>query len=605
MSNPSFSNIDLWLFELNEGNLTPTQVEQLKLFLLQHPELDVDKDVWENARIQSNEYIYTKKSGLIRGNPIFRVMDFASVAVVLFAIVTIGFISVDNSSESFAKAESTVAQESKFQGAKTKTKIERSTFKSARVASNSASSSNLTNAFSNSLNALAQNSIQNHDNSNNSITQVTGIIVSPIANNLSINEIKNSGASNIESEPSNSQLVVFSASSIKSNPYRYGLIKDVEALDENMKDFASHAFYEMNRMKLKRPENVLGRKDHALMEINKDHELNFFQKKKKTLTKYQLMMKLRAGSIGRKVKNMLDNTVALQNFRDPHYNIPGMSVSDINFSSTGTQLATRIQTMSRLQWYGSENQQLMNQLNLDGYVYAMRGGFGLQMNHAMYKNGGVSIADIAVTYAPKISLSNTVSFEPSFRFKTGNKNLNHSKMNGANQLEIERGVVEDYYADGTTPIGRNLWYKDFGVGAMVNTKWFFAGLQIDNLARHKDNMYSNISDQKSYHQIIASAGTDWVSRNKNFSLSPYVVYQNEGKLSEMWVGANARLKWFVIGASYSSTRNPSATIGVKLKHVAVYYHADYSESKMTGDRNLSHQLTLKFVGKQSRFGKGG
>jgi type IX secretion system PorP/SprF family membrane protein len=604
MSNLSFSNIDLWLFELNEGNLTSSQVEQLQMFLLQHPELDVDKDVWENARIQSNEYIYTKKSGLIRGNPIFRVMDFASVAVVLFAIVTIGFISVDNSTESLAKVDSPLTKDSKVQAAKTETKVQSSKFKTAIVASNSASSSNLTKTFSNSLNALTKNPTQNPNNSTNSNIQVAGINAGSIANPSSINESNNQSSTNIDSESNHLQVAVLTARPINSNPYGYGLIQDVESLDENMKDYVSHAFYDVNRMNLKRPDHELGRKDYALMELNKDHEMNFFQKKKKTLTKYQLMMKLSAGSIGRKVKNMLDNTVALQNFRDPHYNIPGLSVSDINFSSAGTQLATRVQTMSRLQWYGSENQQLMNQLNLDGYVYAMRGGFGLQMNHAMYKNGGVSIADIAVTYAPKISLSNTVSFEPSFRFKTGNKNLNHSKMNGANQLEIERGVVEDYYADGTTPIGRNLWYKDFGVGAMVNTKWFFAGLQIDNLARHKDNMYSNISDQKSYHQIIASAGTDWVSRNKNFSLSPYVVYQNEGKLSEMWVGANARLKWFVIGASYSSTRNPSATIGVKLKHVAVYYNADYSESKMTGDRNLSHQLTLKFVGKQSRFGKG-
>ena len=101
MSNPSFSNIDLWLFELNEGNLTPTQVEQLQTFLLQHPELDVDKDVLQNARLQrTEEYVYTKKASLIRGNPVFRIMDFASVAVVLTAIVTIGIFSNDTSTKS-------------------------------------------------------------------------------------------------------------------------------------------------------------------------------------------------------------------------------------------------------------------------------------------------------------------------------------------------------------------------------------------------------------------------------------------------------------------------------------------------------------------------
>ena len=188
----------------------------------------------------------------------------------------------------------------------------------------------------------------------------------------------------------------------------------------------------------------------------------------------------------------------------------------------------------------------------------------------------------------------------------GNKSLNHTKMNGTNQLEIERGVVEDYYADGSTPIGSNLWYKDFGAGVTVNTKWFFVSAQVDNLFRHKDNMFSNTNanPQRSDYQIIGSVGTDWVSRNKYLSLSPYVVYQNHGQLSEIWVGANARLKWFVIGASYSSTRNPSATIGVKFKQFSMYYNADYSKSVMTGERNLSHQVTLKFVGKQNRFGKG-
>jgi hypothetical protein len=340
--------------------------------------------------------------------------------------------------------------------------------------------------------------------------------------------------------------------------------------------------------------------------MNKDHELNYFQKKKKTLTKYQLMMKTKAGSFGRKVMGMMNNPIALKNFRDPHYNIPGLSVSDINFSSAGSQLATRVQTLSRLQWQGKENQQLMNQLNLDGYVFAVRGGFSLQLNHSMYKNGGINVADMAIAYSPKISLSNTVSLEPSFRFKMGNKSLNHSKMDGANQLELERGVVEDYYADGSTPIGNNLWYKDFGAGVMVNTQWFFAGVQIDNVFRHKDNMYSNSTDspRRSEYNIIASAGTDWVSRNKKMSLSPYVVYQNEGELSELWVGANARLNWFMIGASFSSTRNPSATIGARFKNFSIYYNADYSKSIMTGERSLSHQVTLKFLGKQSRFSRG-
>ena len=64
MSNPSFSNIDLWLFELAEGNLTAEQIEQLEAFMIRHPELEVDRDVWEMTKIKSSEIQYPYQNKL-------------------------------------------------------------------------------------------------------------------------------------------------------------------------------------------------------------------------------------------------------------------------------------------------------------------------------------------------------------------------------------------------------------------------------------------------------------------------------------------------------------------------------------------------------------
>ena len=50
MSNPSFENIDKWLFEYMEGNLTPTQVAQLEKFMLNNPEFEQDMDAWQLAK---------------------------------------------------------------------------------------------------------------------------------------------------------------------------------------------------------------------------------------------------------------------------------------------------------------------------------------------------------------------------------------------------------------------------------------------------------------------------------------------------------------------------------------------------------------------------
>jgi type IX secretion system PorP/SprF family membrane protein len=268
-------------------------------------------------------------------------------------------------------------------------------------------------------------------------------------------------------------------------------------------------------------------------------------------------------------------------------------------------LSTRIQTLSRLQWYGQENELFQNQLAVDGYVYGIRGGIGLQVNHNWYKRGGINVSNFALTYSPKISISRTISLEPSLRFKMGNKALTASKMQGVNAVEIDRGIARDYYTNEAGPIGKQLWYKDLGAGLMVNTEWFFAGVQVDNMLRHRDNIYQQDynNPRRAGNHFIASFGTDWVSRSKKLGLSPYVVYQNNEKLSEAWLGANFRWEWFTVGASISSKIEPAASLGMKFKHFALTYNADYTKSDMTGRSGLSHQVSIRFVSKPSKMGR--
>ncbi|MFK7784053.1 MAG: type IX secretion system membrane protein PorP/SprF, partial [Crocinitomicaceae bacterium] len=312
-------------------------------------------------------------------------------------------------------------------------------------------------------------------------------------------------------------------------------------------------------------------------------------------------LKDRLNKFTRSIERMMNSPIALQNSRDPHYHVPGMTANDISFSSSGTLISTRVQTQSRLQWQGKENEQLMNQISADGYSYGMRGGWGVQLNHQMYGNGGIQAAQAAFTYSPKISVSKWFSIEPSVRMKMGNKRLNPEQMQGTELVEMERGNTREFYANGDTPIGRSLWYRDLGVGLLVNTKWFFAGIQGDNLFRHKDNLYStNWSDPRRVeNHLTATIGSDWVSRNEKMSLSPYLVYQKNEDLSEVWGGANFAYKWFSIGAAVSSNLEPAASIGMRFDHFSLHYNADYTQSSMLEEKALSHQLTVRITAKKS------
>ena len=99
MSNPSFSNIDLWLFELAEGNLSPAQITQLESFLLQNPELDVDRDLWDMSSVSPMPVVYPNQKGLGRGNSKRR-FAFIGLLPLLFITSSVGFIGYFSSDES-------------------------------------------------------------------------------------------------------------------------------------------------------------------------------------------------------------------------------------------------------------------------------------------------------------------------------------------------------------------------------------------------------------------------------------------------------------------------------------------------------------------------
>ncbi len=562
MSGPSFSNIDLWLFELEEGNLSPAQVQQLEMFLLKHPELDVDKDVWKMTKVSSNkEIVFPNTENLIKEREIgwFYFASIASLFLLLFSFP--------------------------FNSGKLNSKKQLSTNnpKTAQI-------------------VLKK--------------EVDKIISQVLPQNLDKRNpvFKNETQSKQKSLTANQSGHKEAKSKVQSNPNLLLASNEIEEtiifgqeifLTENgkVKDFD----YTEDDFSQREEDVLFSSLDDAsliFLKDNSDTPLQTLKLKRKS-EEHSFSFQKKMKSFARKIERMANNPVALRNYRDPDFHIPGMLINDVNFSATGTMLATRFQALSRIQWMGKENEQFMNQIALDGYSNVIKGGVGIQLKHSVYANGGINVSDISVTYSPKLSLTKTMTFEPSVRFKMGKKSLDFNRMQDASFVEFDRQNMHRFYPNGQIPAGNSLWYKDLGVGLMMNTEWFFVSAQVDNLFRHKDNIYENdmLNPRRAEYYYSFSAGTDWVSQNKKMSLSPYFVYQKNENLSEAWLGANYRLNWLTVGVGVSSLLDPTASIGVKFKHFSFQYTADYLSSDMIQTRTLSHQITLRIVGKPNRFGK--
>ena len=625
MSKPSFSNIDLWLFEYAEGNLTPDQEAQLELFILQHPELDIDRDMWEMAKVAPVKETFPEQESLYRRKPVNRYVIAGSAALLLLLMFGYSWMSFDELNEmengtSDSVVSGTLKQEAENQQLRDEVRDlkvlvasledQLNENRGAMIRSNNVQSTSLTGDSQESQDSQSSNPGQEINTPAANSTSDAG---SNSSNQINVNQMIASNGNNANiltnsNGPANGQMNNFESTTVANNNVSDANNPiDTENLRSNDPGLLSSEF-----SKQLEPIGM------DLMELPQERSSSDFDINKSAYngqtihTNYEKSYKYKLSKFMRDVRRMIDNPIALQNLRDPHYHIPGMITNDLNFGSTGNQFASRLQTVSRLQWYGRSNEMFSNQIAADSYLYGLRGGLGVQLNHQYYNNGGIQNSNLAITYSPKISVSRQLSIEPAIRFKMGNKTLNAGRMEGQTAVEMMAGNQIGYYTDGTTPVGRMLWYQDLGLGLNVNTEWFYGSVQVDNIFRHRDNMYSAdlTNVRRAGAHFVATLGTDLESqrmksetRKGDFGFSPYLVYQKFEDVNEMWAGANFRCYWLTLGGAVSTNLDPAASVGLKFKHFSFTYNADYMRSRMTGERSLSHQLTLRITGKPNRIGR--
>lgn len=669
MSKPSFSNIDLWLFEYAEGNLTDDQVANLELFIIQHPELDVDRDMWEMAHVPAAAVAFDGEAALIKRKPVGAYWSIGVGAAAMCTLLFIGYTffthedevaanldrlsATEEASELYASnlilntANERALKEEVADLRNLVASLESELYKSRGNSRNSdqivsieglynnADQTGIDNGNFRELRALGNYEIAAFANSStnqiiiasndqaigNDVASNNGLMSNDQATNDDItgnNNAINNGIANNHLISSDYPIIT------SSNTSTTGVLELSTAVAASQEEDTPIANTQepINSLKPNALQEIVKEIQPVSREIftdteasnSEDQATNSTHRNATLSVDYEDSYKYKFSRFVRNVRRMANNPIALKNHRDAYHNVPGMTSTDLNFGATGTMIAPRFQAMSRLQNRGTSNELFSNQIGFDGYVFDMRGGIGVQMTQNYYNNGGIQSREIAITYSPKFSVNPKLSIEPAFRFKMGNKMLDADRMEGASQVEYIPGNAIDYYKDGTTPVGSMLWYRDLGLGLNVNTQWFYASAQVDNVFRHGDNLYSNnLKEQRrAGTYFVASIGTDWESNDSQwetqrarFSISPYVIYRNYENINELWAGANFRAYWLTMGFAVSSNMDPSASMGVvsSNKRFSLTYNADYSQSSVTNERSLSHQLTLRLVGKQSRVGR--
>jgi hypothetical protein len=552
---PTHENIDRWLFDYTEGNLSAEQEQQLEQFLMNHPDLELDMDAWEMAKVDVAPMVFDQKELLYKKRSYKPALALLSLLILFTTGITLFYTSQEDEPRSSRKH--TVG-------------------------------SNLASERTQQISAKAGIKINESDQS---VSTVNGASIStpvstPYVSTWNTTDQPSFKRTSPQSLTNESQI---------STEFSNGFVQDISS-NSPVNTFKESTAIDFGKMAIHPLKNMLiggYRTDfkNEELSIQKDIEVS----------------EISLGNIDlfKKIDQLLSKDIGLSNNQSYDYTISGQSNLDLNFSSVGTTSQTRFQSISSIRSLENPSQlRLNNQLSLDAYSRNMRAGFGIQANYDDFSNGLIKNGNVAVIFSPKIALSRKISLEPAVRFKMGTQTLNEQKMVNESSVEYNTGQVNQFQFDPTLAIGRRLWYRDLDAGLTIHTPLFFLSAQITNLFQHNENIYSNNGETlAASRNVNLIAGTQYISRNEKLIFAPYALYQNTEYQQQVFGGFSFKAGKAQLGLSYGNLNTGSLSLGYVGKNFALIGQSGFGTLVSTQQRTYTHQLTLRIhssVSKKAR-----
>lgn len=545
MTSPNFENIDLWLFDYVEGNLSVYQKELLENYIRNHPELEIDLDMWNMSKMPVAETldhgVQIKKK---------RENRYAYYTTSILGAVIILLIAKSNESYNLYLNKS--IQTSDLQINKSKNEVSKETYE------------------------------LNTENANSATVKIESSI---ILNEIQITQrFSDSRLTNVNPAPEQQEAMRSThRNTIFSKASKY--TPDTKEMIEERIDVLA-----LNPLKLPiQLKGIVNSESYSSIELTQTSQAS--NKKSSGLNG----IRLNTRTLFNKIDRVLSKSIAFSNYRDHFYMIPGIASNNINLSATGSTSQTRFLSTSRARWFGTSNEKLSQELSIDGYARSIRSGIGAQVNYDTYANGTIQDWNAALIFSPKIALSRNISLEPVARLKIGNKILDANKAENNSVSLYNHNNPQIFAFDTTQNIGRKLWYRDLDAGFTINTKVLYIGFQAENLLNHVENLYQN--DQNSTNAIPTTysllAGTQYLSRNEKVSFHPYVYMRSNVNRTAYYTGFSFDLDKLFIGASYGSDDEYSGSLGLSLNRFALLVQTTRAYQPQLNQNLFTHQLTLR------------
>ena len=298
--------------------------------------------------------------------------------------------------------------------------------------------------------------------------------------------------------------------------------------------------------------------------------------------------------------------------------VNALSAQDVSFSQyygsptylnpalAGSKIAPRLTLNYRNQWPAIPSTFITYAATYDQYFDEISGGVGLMVMNDNQGDGTITSTSVAAMYSFRVNLTRELTMNAGLQTTYIQNKLNWYKLIFGDQLYGRLGQSLPVTQE-TLPDRLNYGMIDFSTGLLFGYKEsMYFGVAVHHL-NQPDNSFTSISDSRLDMKFTAHAGALIDLRQgldggdiEDMSISPNILYQQQGKFHQLNIGLSLNAYPMVIGAWFRHNfENSDAVIGLigfQYEKIKVGYSYDYTISPLSNSAtNGAHEISFAWI----------
>lgn len=599
-------NIEKWMFDYFEDNLTMHERIEFERFLLANPHFQEELDLWDDSYNSATDFpAYEVPNSLLKESFFNNSKVLVSIGLLFLMVSSLGVYSYINSigqkemdSELVFSTQDSINQENNTENlTKPKTSYlyndESNSLESKSNELLKSSKNKIDNKFlPNKISGLNKRSKIKFKNSKEALVESFDLYVNERVQKSTTEKINETESGLITLATNNKRKLDVQ---LKSNEMKEILVPEIEKnivtiLKEKEKSNSKYKYLDFKRNKKRKPLSLNENK-------RKQREKNFWD----NLALIGNVFLDKDGKIKKNKKSKFlsqfkNKELALTNTHDPIFIKTNSNPIENNLALVGGLEMTRFKANLSNRWMKSVNEQNIGSLTVDTYLDKLNAGVGINANTTMMNKGLLKTSSFGVTYSQRIQLKESVSINIGIKYDynmTENNNLNSDNflplefkqnqlMSFSNSLHQKNKSVSHNFSSA-------VWYDG---------QFLYGGINLDNIKSiKKQNNYANeFAEYINPFKFAIQLGTDY-RRNVYSALiiSPQVNYSYELNRSELWLGSSLKYKRFVTGIGATLSHSYKANIGIQGDKVRLIYAFDVSKSAAESKYYGTHEISFRYL----------